>query len=157
MPRTTTAILTTLLLACLPTAPGQPQPAPSALPSMTIPDGLGVNIHFTDPKPGEMKMLAAGGFTWVRMDFSWEGAEHHKGEYDFAPYDRLMKALGDHHVRPVFILDYKNKLYDDGLSPHTDEGRAAFAKWAAAAAVYFKNSGVIWEMYNEPNIGFWKP
>ena len=25
---------------------------------LTIPNGLGVNIHFTDPVPGEMKMLA---------------------------------------------------------------------------------------------------
>jgi hypothetical protein len=24
-----------------------------------IPEGIGVNIHFTDPRPGEMKMLAA--------------------------------------------------------------------------------------------------
>ena len=26
--------------------------------SPVIPDGLGVNIHFTDPKPGEMKQIA---------------------------------------------------------------------------------------------------
>ena len=25
----------------------------------TLPAGPGVNIHFTDPRPGEMKMLAA--------------------------------------------------------------------------------------------------
>ncbi len=29
--------------------------------------GLGVNIHFTDPKPGEIKMISAAGFRWVRM------------------------------------------------------------------------------------------
>ena len=28
-----------------------------------LPEGLGVNIHFTDPRPGEMEMLAAGGVT----------------------------------------------------------------------------------------------
>src|SRR5262249_17720616 len=56
------------------------------------------------------------------------------------------------------ILDYRNDLYDDGLSPHTDEGRAAFAKWAAAAVSRYKGRGVLWEMYNEPNIKqFWHP
>ena len=35
----------------------------SWLPSPVLPDGLGVNIHFTDPQPGEMKMLAGAGFT----------------------------------------------------------------------------------------------
>ena len=31
-----------------------------------IRQGLGVNIHFTDPEPGEIKMIAAAGFRWVR-------------------------------------------------------------------------------------------
>ena len=37
-----------------------------------IPEGFGVNIDFTDPRPGEMKMLAEAGFRWVRMDLKWE-------------------------------------------------------------------------------------
>ena len=123
-----------------------------------LPDGLGVNIHFTDPRPGEIEMLAGAAFKWVRMDFAWGAIERRKGEYDFAAYERLMAALDPHHIRPIFILDYSNRFYDDGLSPHTEEGRAAFAKWAAAAANRFKGRGVVWEMYNEPNIKqFWKP
>jgi polysaccharide biosynthesis protein PslG len=122
-----------------------------------FPDGLGVNIHFTESRPGEMKMLADAGFKWVRMDFAWGGTERKKGEYDFSAYDRLMSALDEYHIHPVFILDYSNRNYDDDQSPHTDEGRAAFAKWAVASATHFKGRGVIWEMYNEPNIGFWRP
>jgi hypothetical protein len=122
-----------------------------------LPDGLGVNIHFTDPKPGEMEMLADAGFKWVRMDFAWGGIERKKGEYDFSAYDRLMAALDAHQIRPVFILDYSNRNYDNDLSPHTEEGRTAFAKWAAASAQHFKGRGIVWEMYNEPNITFWRP
>ena len=36
---------------------------------------IGVNIHFTDPAPGEMEQIAAAGFKWVRMDFEWGGIE----------------------------------------------------------------------------------
>jgi polysaccharide biosynthesis protein PslG len=138
--------------------------APSAfaerakLPALAIPDALGVNIHFTDPRPGEMKMLAEGGFKWVRMDFSWGGTEREKGKYNFAAYDRLMDALGPHGIRAVFILDYSNRLYDDGVSPHTEEARAAMAAWATVAVRHFAGKGVVWEMWNEPNIKqFWKP
>src|SRR5689334_19673408 len=123
-----------------------------------VPDGLGVNIHFTDPRPGEMEMLAAAGFRFVRMDFGWQATERAKGEYDFAPYERLLSSLDKHHIRAVFILYYSHRLYDDGLSPHTDDGRAAFARWAAAAAKHFQGRGVLWEIWNEPNIKqFWKP
>jgi hypothetical protein len=135
---------------------GDPHPS---LPPPIIPECLGVNIHFTDPQPGEMEMLAAAGFKWVRMDFTWAGSEREKGVYDFSAYERLAAHLDKHKLRALFILDYGNKLYDpDGSAPHTDESRAAFARWAAAAVAHFKGKGYVWELWNEPNIAqFWKP
>jgi polysaccharide biosynthesis protein PslG len=133
-------------------------PSPAAdLPGPAVPGGLGVNIHFTDAKPGEMKQLAEAGVRWVRMDLAWAGTEREKGNYDFSAYDRLMADLERFNIRAIFILDYTNPHYDSGISPATDEGRAAFARWAVAAVKHFRGKGVIWEMYNEPNIGFWKP
>ena len=123
----------------------------------SLPDGLGVNIHFTDPRTGEMKMIADAGFKWVRMDFVWSGIERQRDKYVFSAYDRLMAVLDEHHIRPIFILDYSNRMYDQDLSPHTDEGRKGFARWAAASALHFKGRGVVWEMYNEPDIQFWRP
>ena len=132
--------------------------APAAeLPKLVVPEGLGVNIHFVDPKAGEMEMLVQGGFRFVRMDFFWESTEWDKGTYEFAAYDRLMDNLDKYHLRAVLILDYANRHYDDGLSPASEEGRQAFARWAAAAAKHFRGRGILWEMYNEPNIEFWKP
>jgi hypothetical protein len=123
-----------------------------------IPPGLGVNIHFTDPKPGEMKMIAAAGFRWVRMDFKWDVTERERGRYDFTEYDRLMKALDEYKIQGLFILDYGNPLYDQGSPPRTAETKQAFARWAVAAAKHFSNRGVLWEIYNEPNISmFWPP
>jgi len=139
---------------------GDPHPS---LPPPVIPDCLGVNIHFTDPKPGELEMLAAAGFKWVRMDFGWGGTERKKGEYDFSTYDRLVAALEQFQIRAVFILDYGNPLYaDPGDTPpftsraNSPEFREAFGKWAVAAVQHFKGRGYLWEMWNEPNGGFWK-
>lgn len=128
-----------------------------ALPEAVIPDGLGVNIHFTDPRPGELEMMSDAGFRWVRMDFNWNTIERQKGIYDFAAYDGLLASLHKYHLKAVFILDYGNNLYDNGLSPHSPEAIAAFAKWAAAAVVHFSGNGILWEMWNEPNIKFWRP
>jgi hypothetical protein len=117
-----------------------------------------VSIHFTDPKPGEVKMIAAAGFRWVRMDFKWDVTEREPGRYDFAEYDRLLKALDEYKLQALFILDYGNPLYDHDAPPRTAETRRAFALWAVAAAKHFSNRGVIWEIYNEPNISiFWPP
>jgi hypothetical protein len=138
------------------------EPHPS-LPPPVISECLGVNIHFTDPRPGELEMLAAAGFKWVRMDFSWEATEKKKGEYDFSAYDHLVAALDQFKIRAVFLLDYGNPLYaDPGDVPYftsranTPEFRAAFGKWAVAAVQHLKGRGYLWEMWNEPNGGFWK-
>src|SRR5688572_2502942 len=134
---------------------------PSAWPADTsspaIPEGMGVNIHFTTPDPGEVKMLAAAGFRWVRMDFVWKQTEQVKGSYDFSTYDVLLKALDEYQIRPLFILDYSNALYDNDRAPYTEAGRLAFANWAAAAVKRYRGRGILWEIYNEPNTGFWTP
>ena len=126
--------------------------------SPTVEESLGVNIHFIDPKPGELKMIADAGFRWVRMDFFWEATEHERGQYDFSGYDRLLNQLDEHKIRALFILDYGNSLYTDGKSVRTAAARAAFSKWAVAAAKHFAGRGVIWELFNEPNNQmFWPP
>lgn len=126
------------------------------IPPLVVPQGMGVNIHFTDARPGEIEMLKGAGFRWIRMDFSWAQTEKQKGVYDLAAYERLLASLDSAGIHAMLILDYANPLYDNDQSPSSDEGRAAFAKWAAAAVVHFKGRGVLWEMYNEPN-GFWRP
>lgn len=120
-------------------------------------EALGVNIHFTEPRPGEMAMLQRTGLGWVRMDFSWEATERQRGVYDFHAYDGLLIPLRRSHMRALFILDYGNPLYTGALSPRDDASRQAFAHWAAAAVTHFAGQGILWEMYNEPNGGFWKP
>jgi len=122
-----------------------------------IPGGIGVNIHFLSPKPGEMEMLAASGVRWVRMDFIWDEIEKAPSQYDFSDYDNLVRTLESYKLSPYFIFDYTNKFYDNGMSPYTEEGRQAFAQWAAASVEHFRGRGIIWEMYNEPNFRFWRP
>jgi hypothetical protein len=127
-------------------------------PAVVVTDGLGVNIHFTEARSGELKMLSDAGFRWVRMDFKWDETEKTRGVYDFSAYDGLVQELDEYSVHALFILDYGNPLYDGGAPPRTEETRQAFARWAVASANHFSGHGVIWEVYNEPNNpAFWPP
>jgi polysaccharide biosynthesis protein PslG len=130
---------------------------PAANPP-TVEESLGVNVHFIEPRPGEVKMIAEAGFRWVRTDFIWEVTERERGRYDFSAYDHLLKQLDEFHIHALFILDYGNPLYTNGKSVRTHEARAAFARWAVAAGRRFAGRGIIWELFNEPNnTMFWPP
>ena len=128
-------------------------PSHATLPGRVIPEPFGVNIHFTRPDPGEMELLAAGGFRFVRMDLFWHTIEREiPGRYDFSEYDRLVEVMTARNIRIVFILDYGNDLYGGGNAHHFDAGRAAFARFAAAAVRRYRGKGIIWEIWNEPNL-----
>ncbi len=121
-----------------------------------IGEGLGCNIHFTNPAPEEIRRIHEAGMSWVRMDFFWPSIEKKKGDYNFSAYDGLMAHLDKYKIRPIFILDYGNDLYQHG-APTTPEARAAFCRFVKISVLHFKGRGIVWEMWNEPNIGFWQP
>lgn len=142
------------------------------IPELRIPETVGVNIHFTRGHERDLDLIAAAGIKVVRMDFVWAGIEQKKGEYDWSAYDELTGNLEKRGLRSYYILDYSNPLYEervvsrnpvtgkeqkDVASPQHPESVAAFARWAGAAAERYKGRRVIWEIWNEPNISFWKP
>jgi hypothetical protein len=143
------------------------------IPPPTLPAGVGVNIHFVRGHEEDLDLIAAGGFKFVRMDFSWEATEPKAGEYDWTAYDELSDHLARRGLQVIYILDYVNPAYEPMVesrravgepvperhlaSPRHPQSVAAFARWAAAAARHFRQRAVIWEIYNEPNGSFWRP
>jgi hypothetical protein len=143
-----------VLLATLPSAAQNRSRFP--LPDLSIPGALGVNPHFIAPPPGELERIRKAGFRWIRTDITWSEIERKRGEYDFSGYDRMLAGLRATGVRAILVLDYTNDLYMHA-APATDEERAAFTRWAVATVTRYRNRGVLWEMWNEPNGSFWAP
>lgn len=141
------------------------------IPDLVLPAGVGVNIHFTRGRGQDLDLIAAAGFKFTRMDFFWESIEKKRGEYDWSAYDDLTADLEQRGIRPYYILDYSNPLYEEigtgknpingkvetaRMSPQHPESVAAFARFSAAAAKHFQGRHVVWEIWNEPNGSFWE-
>lgn len=134
--------------------------------------GAGINIHFSKGHEKDLDMITAAGFKYIRMDFEWQGMERTKGVYNWADFDELMGNLKKRGMGAIAILDYSNALYEEesnsknpqtgkeqrGIaSPQHPESIAAFTRWAVATVEHFKGNNIVWEIWNEPNISFWKP
>jgi hypothetical protein len=128
-------------------SPVKQQPARNSAPT-----GVGFNVHITGPD-SDWDAIKAAGVALIRADFTWSRVERTKGEYDFSTYDTMLDALDKRGIRVDFGLEYRNPLYTNPET--TDEGRDAYARWAAASVKHFKGRNVIWELWNEPNVGFW--
>jgi len=132
----------------------------------------GVNIHFITGHEKDLDMIADAGFKFVRMDFDWQSIEQTKGVYTWDAYDELTANLEKRGLGVIYVLDYSNSFYEDLVTPETPlpwepqktpaspqhkVSIDAFAKWASTAALRYKGKNIIWDIWNEPNINFWKP
>ncbi|MCI1857425.1 MAG: glycoside hydrolase family 5 protein [Sporolactobacillus sp.] len=123
--------------------------------SKKIENGYGVNVHFRGNQK-DIALIDSAGFKYVRMDLFWSIIESHKNYYDFREtgYDDLTNSLVKRHIIPYYVLDYSNQLYNNDKSIDTKEGRIAFCNFVDAASKRYKDKGIIWEIWNEPNKNF---
>jgi hypothetical protein len=146
-------------------------PAGAALPADVLIDGAGVNVHFQDGHSADLTRIRAMGFHIVRTDLRWAWIETKPGIYDWSHIDRFVAELGQAGLRPMLILDSSNRNYEPEIevtsaagktdkvltSPATPEAVAAFAKFAATAATRYGAAKPIFEIWNEPDWGAWRP
>jgi hypothetical protein len=131
--------------------------APKQAPPKAIWPGFGVNIHFTEASQSEFKLLKDLGIQYARLEFKWEEIERVQGQYDFSTYDKLVRNLIERGIRPFFVLNSGNKLYQDG-APESSGAQSAFGRWAGAAAAHYQGKEILWEIWDEPNLpNSWRP
>ncbi len=122
---------------------------------------FGVCTHFGQFKhkvPDTLELIKRMGAAWIRDELYWGAIEREKSKFEFPEYyDAYMKAAGNLGIRPLIIFNYANRHYDKGLAPHTDEGRRAFAQYCVELMKRYGQICRHWEVWNEPNIGFWQP
>jgi hypothetical protein len=126
------------------------------MPDLSVPSGWGVNVNAREMDDQNIDEIAKSGAKWVRMDLTWSRVEKEAGKYDFSKYDPVIDGFSRHGIRAILTLDYGNKAYDVD-APRTREGRAAFAAFAAESVKHFRHDGILWEIWNEPNLShFWR-
>jgi len=92
---------------------------------------FGVMTHFaqgwnTDIVPAITRV----GIGTVRDEQYWKSIEPRPGEYVTPePYARYLGSLREHGIEPLQVLSFANPHYDQGQTPFSPTGRAAFAAY----------------------------
>ena len=116
---------------------------------------FGINTAFSPDTPDLEARLTAmqrAGIKWGRQDFHWRHIEKSPGKYDWAPYDRLVEQCRQRGLLLFGDLAYAPRFHD----PRTPDGVAAYCALARAAAKRYAGRVDHWQIWNEPNGGFWK-
>lgn len=126
----------------------------------SAPFPLGVATHFGQNRTDVSKFTDAmqrGGFNSIRDEVYWADVEKEAGTYALQGKAKLsfemLRGFAQRGQAPMVVLSYGNALYDGGSQPYTDEGRQAFARYAAWVAQQMGPYPVFYEVWNEWNIG----
>ncbi|MET9021478.1 sugar-binding protein [Actinopolymorpha sp. NPDC004070] len=117
------------------------------------PFGMAAHLSGTE-NLGVADLMGKAGAKNLREDAFWSSIETTKGSYEFGRYDPLVSAVDKAGMRWLPIAAYINPFYDNNATPYTDEGRAGFARYAAATTAHYDDRVKWLEVYNEFNIGF---
>ncbi|MCD6350842.1 MAG: hypothetical protein J7M26_01875, partial [Armatimonadetes bacterium] len=121
---------------------------------------FGVCTHFGQGKhqiPETLELMRRAGVEFFRDELYWGALERERGKFDFPErYDAYMQSAAKVGLQPLIVMTYANRLYDDGQAPHTPTGREAYARYATELVKHYGKICRRWEVWNEPNIGFWR-
>ncbi|MCK6491121.1 MAG: beta-galactosidase, partial [Planctomycetes bacterium] len=123
----------------------------------------------------EMQALAAAGATVVRVSESWNRLEPRPGEWRWDGQDRLVELAARHGLETQAILCYGNEhaaapalRAEQAAAYRARQGdawkitlfsppeEAPWRAYVAAMATRYRGRIRLYEMWNEPDLGFWR-
>lgn len=100
----------------------------------------------------QLAMMDAAGIRFARADFLWSYVERNNDQWQFQVYDTIVAASKKHNVQLLPILCYN---VDWAFPAH--ENLDHWCDYVRTLVSRYKDDLKYWEVWNEPNIGFWKP
>ena len=143
--------------------------APTPVGPVRAPLGIGIAYGDTLPFLSDKALgsalddAVAVGAKWVRADLSWEDVQPDSPSlYQWDRFDRVVKAARSRGLQVLAVVAYTPPWARSAACGTSQScapaDPAAFAAFAAKAAARYTPLGVrTWEIWNEPNINFWRP
>ena len=121
---------------------------------------LGVNADLADYEDQELAQALAlirdGGFHWVRQRFPWAEIEPRQGHFDWARWDRLVRAVRRHGLSLIAVLDTSPawaRSPKDGDNPYAPpQEPSLFGHFARQFAQRYGEDIDYYQIWDEPNI-----
>jgi len=119
---------------------------------------LGVMTHFAQGwDPSLVGPIDDAGIRNVRDEIYWQDVEPQRGQFVFpGRYERYMAELRARGISPLVELTFANRAYDGGMTPYTEEGMGAYARYGVELLRHYGSQISAVEIWNEYNGSFCK-
>jgi len=139
---------------------GLPGELPPLNPQMVVPQ-LGVNAELGQYSGQELdqvlEQIHQVGFFWVRQTFPWAKIEPRPGEFDWTPWDQIVRAVHRQGLQLIAVLDTSPvwARQDQGEDAHTPPREITdFGRFARAFAARYGDRIDYYQIWDEPNLSY---
>lgn len=136
-------------------------------------EGFGVQIKAELVTPESLADISSLGFKYVRFSLGWDSVEASKNIQDWSETDRLIQMVRRSGLKMVIPVHGGNPVYEGFVpapkkntdhvqerpkAPSLPETVEAFARFMTQAVLRYGTDDILWEIWNEPDLGrFWPP
>lgn len=108
----------------------------------------------------EIEVMRRAGFAACRFDFVWGDLEPEKGKFNWTATDRLIDLMLKSGIEPLPLVGFSTFWASTGNTASANWNTAPphvadYTAFLRASVAHFKNRIRYWEIWNEPDIGFW--
>jgi hypothetical protein len=114
--------------------------------------GLGFSVFSEEEMKVIRKLVNTAGIKWCREEFSWGKIQPLKNKWVWDNYDKSVEYAQKYGIYQLGLLDY----WTGWTKPYTKEGFQDYANYVEQVVNRYKNKVKYWEIWNEPNIFYWK-
>lgn len=118
------------------------------------PFGMCFHFHSLDleEKKKAASLLQLAGIKWTREGFDWGLIEPQKGNFTWTAHDSAVEIASAYNILQYGLLGY----WAGWTKPYTAEGYSDFSDYVYELVNRYKGRINHWEVWNEPNIWYWK-
>lgn len=122
---------------------------------------FGVCEHFLNDK--NASLMKNAGIGWIRIDTFWDTIQTKRKSFNYKRMDNILKIANKHQIKILPIIDYGVPWASSAPSHIKGYERTRYTPESAAYIAFleslinrYKTHIQTWEIWNEPNIHFWK-
>ncbi len=126
-------------------------------PSFVESDAYG--LAHAGEKESDYPFISKMGSHWIRQTFRWDNVNPEQNEWDFERFDSLMDLADRNGIKVIAVLAYDVEwIYPGGraLRNISPELSGYYLEYVRRVVERYRGRVDAWEIWNEPNIKFWK-
>ncbi len=135
-------------------------PATRVLPDVGIAAGADLQTWTPSSVTRELTGFVTLHAHWIRHDFAWDAIEPQPGVFSWSGFDRWVATARADALSVIATVTYTPAWANGGNADHAygPSSPEQFGDFAGEVAARYASEGVhTYEVWNEPNIGYWRP